>query len=48
MYSNEARYLTEEIYHLNRCQIDGCGDDIIPDPNGIDRHCFKHQIDLDL
>ena len=41
-------YLAEEIYYPDRCQIDGCGDDILADPNGIDRYCFKHSIDPDL
>jgi hypothetical protein len=41
-------YLAEEIYYPDRCQIDGCPDDIILSTNGSDRYCFKHQIDLDL
>jgi hypothetical protein len=35
-------YPTEEIHYVARCQIDGCLDDIIGDPNGVDRYCFKH------
>lgn len=34
-------YSTEEVHYPNRCQIDGCPDDIIPDPDGMSRYCFK-------
>jgi hypothetical protein len=40
--------LTEKIHYPNRCSFPDCIYDIIPDPNGIDRYCLKHQIDTDL
>jgi hypothetical protein len=47
--SNQDLYdLGEEIHYPNRCQIDGCPDEIIGDPNGVDHYCFKHYIDPDL
>ncbi|WP_310481469.1 hypothetical protein [Chamaesiphon sp. VAR_48_metabat_403] len=46
--SNQDLYLCEEIQNPDRCSFPDCNDDIIPAPSGIDRHCFKHQIDPDL
>lgn len=42
------RYLTKELHDPNRCQFRDCPDDIIPSANGVDRYCFKHQIDPDI
>jgi hypothetical protein len=46
--SNQDLYLCEEIQYPDRCSFPGCPDDIILSTNGVDRHCFKHQIDTDL
>jgi hypothetical protein len=46
--ANQYLNVTEEIHYPNRCSFPDCPDDIIPAPNGVDRYCFKHQIDPDL
>jgi ribosomal protein S14 len=40
--ANQDLYIHEDIHYVTRCQIDGCPDDIIPDPDGMSRYCFKH------
>ena len=42
------RYPSEEIRYPSRCSFPDCRDDIIPDPNGVDLYCFKHQVDSDI
>jgi hypothetical protein len=45
--ANQDLYLFEEIHYPDRCSCLDCLDDIVPDPNGVDRYCFNHQIDPD-
>lgn len=41
--ANQDLYFKEEIHYPTRCEIDGCTDDIIGDPDGVSHLCFKHQ-----